>query len=66
MTNSIFRQKALDRWENEGGRIYAAQPEINKMDSPDEYENKENAGQISEGLKADAAPGKRKQVFAVI
>lgn len=52
MSDNTSRQhlmkKLLDRWENEGGRIYV-EP---KSDSPDKRASKDNVAQTSESLTA--------------
>jgi hypothetical protein len=57
-SQQIFKKKALDRWENEGGRIFADQTGIIYSGTPDERAGKNNAARISEGLKADSSKGK--------
>ena len=48
MTNSIFRRKALERWENEGGRIYGDRTEIIKTGQMNARASKDHAAQNSE------------------
>ena len=48
ISRQIFKKKALDTWENEGGRICADQTGIIKGGSPDERAGKDNAAQTSE------------------
>lgn len=44
----ILKKKALERWENEGGSVFADRTGIIKGDSPDERAAEDNAAQISE------------------
>ena len=52
--SQIFKWKALDRWENEGGRIFADQTGIIKSSSSDKRAGKDNAAQIFESPMADS------------
>jgi hypothetical protein len=54
ISRQIFKKKALDRWENEGGRIFAEQTGIFERGSPDESAGKDNAAQIFESQAADS------------
>ena len=54
ISKQILRMKALDRWENEGGRIFANQTGIIKSSSSDERAGKDNAAQIFESPTADS------------
>jgi hypothetical protein len=58
-SQQIFKKKALDRWENEGGRIFADQTGIIYSGSPAERAGKNNAARISESLTADSSEGKK-------
>ena len=53
ISRQIFKKKALDRWENEGGRIFADQTGINSGSS-DERAGKDNAAQIFESQAANS------------
>lgn len=54
-SRQIYKMKALERWENEGGRIFADRTGIIKSAAPDASAGKDNAGQIfkspAEGIK---------------
>jgi hypothetical protein len=53
ISRQILKKKALERWENEGGRIFADRTEIIKDDSPDERAGKDNAARSSEDPAAE-------------
>ena len=58
ISRQILKMKALDRWENEGGRIFADQTGIITSGSPDERAGKENAAQTSQNSKPDRFKGR--------
>lgn len=58
ISRQIFKKKALDRWENEGGRIFADQTGIINNGSPDKRAVKDNDAQIFESPTADDPKGK--------
>jgi hypothetical protein len=53
ISRQIFKKKALDRWENEGGMISADRTGIIKSGSPDNRAGQDNATQIFENAAAD-------------
>ena len=53
ISRQIFKKKALERWENEGGRIFADRTGIIKSGSPDKRAGKDKAAQIPESPTAD-------------
>lgn len=58
ISGQILKKKALDRWENESGRICADQTGVIKSGSPDKRAGKDNAAQIFESPTADGFKGK--------
>lgn len=54
ISRQIHKMKALNRWENEGGRIFADQTGIINRGSPDERAGKDSAAQIFESPTADS------------
>lgn len=54
ISRQIHKMKALDRWENEGGRIFADQTGIIKSSSSDVRGGKDIAAQIFESSTADS------------
>lgn len=54
ISRQILKKKVLDRWENEGGRIFADQTGIIKSGSSDKRAGKDNAAQIFESPTADS------------
>jgi hypothetical protein len=58
ISRQILKMKALNRWENEGGRVFADQTGIIKGGSMDARASKDNAGQISESPSADRFKGR--------
>lgn len=60
ISRQILKKKAVDRWENEGGRICADQTEIIKSASPENLAGKDNTAQTSESPKADRLNGEHK------
>lgn len=57
ISGQILKKKALDRWENEGGMICAAQTPIIKSGSPDNRAGKDKTAQTSESPKAERLKG---------
>lgn len=43
ISGQIFRKKALDRWENEGGRVCADRTGSHKSGSPETRADKDHA-----------------------
>ena len=54
ISRQIYKMKALDRWENEGGRIFANRRGTIKSSSSDERAGTDNAAQIFESPTADS------------
>lgn len=54
ISGQIFKKKALDRWENEGGMICADRTGIIKNGSPHNRAAKDDAAQILESPAADS------------
>ena len=59
ISRQIIKRKALERWENEGGRISAGQPGKIKSGSPDKREGQANAAQISNSPTAERPQGRK-------
>ena len=53
ISGRILKMKALERWENEGGRVCAAETGSIKSGSPDMDANNDNAAQTFKSQAAD-------------